>query len=122
MANLVRGGSYGGNTGKRSVARCPRELGKLAFTTFSSPYHFRTWHMCFLLDRRNHIKVESVYRQLFGYYQRNRNDVLTRLPTGDGATTVHEQEKAVRDPRCPRRDWLIGEVIVRVRASQVYTL
>ena len=52
---------------------------------------------------------------------RRQRDVLTRLPKRNGATTVSEQEKAVRD-----QDVLgtgpFGNTMVRVRASRVYTL
>ena len=36
---------------------------------FSSPCHFYTWVSRFLLDRRNHPKVEKVHSHRFGYYQ-----------------------------------------------------
>ena len=45
----------------------------------------------FLLDRRNHLKVEREHSHRFGCYQRNDNDMdLLRLPKSDGTTTVSE--------------------------------
>jgi len=54
---------------RKPSARCAR--------LFSSPHHFCTWQIHFLLNRRNHLKVEREHSHRFGYYQRNDKEMFS---------------------------------------------
>jgi len=60
--------------------------------------------MRFVLDRRNHIKVESVYRQRFGYYQRNRNKMFSLA----SQPVMAQQPSTNKKKQFEIRDALVG--------------
>ena len=46
---------------------------------FTSPHHFCTWQIHFLLNRRNHLKVEREHSHRFGYYWRIDKEMFSGI-------------------------------------------
>ena len=88
----------------------PVRLASLLLRLFPFPFthlhladhHHLRIYLHFLLSRRNHRKIERAWSLIWILSAQQQRDVLARLPKGDGATAVGEQEKAVRDPQRPR--------------------
>jgi len=85
------------------------------------PYHFCTWHILFLLDRRNNLKVEREHSHRFGLYQRNDSEMFSHVSLKVMAQPPSANRKKQYEIHNVLGTGPFGSVMVRMRVSRVYT-
>ena len=117
--------NYGGRNGPSELAIFTRKRLARCARPFSSSHHFCTWQIHFLLNRRNHLKIEREHSHRFGYYQRNDKEMFSLVPQEGMAQppTVHRQRTRKSSTRsATSSSGSFGKVMVRAMVSRVYSL
>jgi len=88
-------------------------------------HHLCIYVLHFLLDRRNHRKVEKEHSHRFGYYRRKDNDMSDMFSlVSQNVIRNRRQRTRKSSTRSTTSSGLarLEKVMVRVRVSRVYTL